>query len=54
MTVATDRPVASANDWPTAEQMQQALAQWHHANQQVNQAWNAIPQADRNSLKAPA
>jgi hypothetical protein len=54
MTVATDRPIASAGDWPTAEQIQQALAQWHHANQQVLQAWNAVPQADKSSLKPPS
>jgi hypothetical protein len=44
---------ANARDWPTADQIQQALAQWHHARAQVSQAWNTVPPNDRNSLRPP-
>jgi hypothetical protein len=54
MDVAFKAASANANDWPTADQIQQALAQWHHARAQVSQAWNAVPQNDRNSLRPPS
>jgi hypothetical protein len=56
MSVGTDRPTADSSQWPTpetSEQLQLALAQWHTARQQMLQAWNSIPPADRSSLKAP-
>jgi hypothetical protein len=53
MSVGTERPIANASDWPTAEQIQQALAHWHHARLQTSQAWSAISPSDRNSLKPP-
>jgi hypothetical protein len=53
MSVGTNRATADGSKWPTAEQMQQALAQWHHARLQASQAWNAVPQGDRARLKPP-
>jgi hypothetical protein len=47
-------PTADGNKWPTAEQMQTALSQWHHARLTVSQAWNAVPQADRKNLMEPS
>lgn len=54
MSVGTDHATADGSKWPTAEQMQQALAQWHHAKLQVSQAWNAVPMSDRAHLKSPS
>lgn len=53
MSVGTERAIADASKWPTAEQIQQALAQWHSARVATLQLWNAIPQADRGHLKPP-
>jgi hypothetical protein len=46
-------PTADGSKWPTAEQIQAALSQWHHARLTASQAWNSVPQADRNNLKPP-
>lgn len=53
MSVGTERAVADASKWPTAEQLQQVLAQWHNARLAASQAWNAVPPPDKAQMKPP-
>jgi len=46
-------PTTDGSKWPTAEAIQQALSQWHHARLTASQAWSAVPVADRSNLKEP-
>jgi hypothetical protein len=38
----------NGNDWPTAEAIQQKLAQWHVARTAMHTTWSAVP-ADRKA-----
>jgi len=52
--VTMGRPVSTdARKWPTADQIQQALADWHDAMANVRAKWGAAPEQDRASLKPP-
>ena len=44
---------ADAAKWPTAEQIQQALAGWHAARELARRAWNDVPDVRRRSLTPP-
>jgi hypothetical protein len=43
----------NADNWPTAQQLAEALSEWHKANHAVQNAWQAIPKADRTGLQPP-
>jgi len=43
----------NANDWKSAEEIQQLLSQWHAARDSVRNAWNAVPVQDRKHLHEP-
>jgi hypothetical protein len=40
-------------DWPSAQQLQNALVAWRSALQVVNSAWMAVPEHLRKGLPAP-
>jgi hypothetical protein len=44
---------SNAADWPTAEQIQQTLSEWHKLGGEVRAAWNAIPGSDQTMLQRP-
>jgi hypothetical protein len=47
-------PFAPAAEWPAAEQIQQALAEWHRTADRLLDAWEALFQRDREMLaKSP-
>jgi hypothetical protein len=45
--------VGDANQWPSANQIQEALMQCHEALENVQNAWRAIPGEDRKKLQVP-
>lgn len=47
----TGAPSISANDWPTAEQLAEALRAWHQASDAADHAWRQVPAADRRGLQ---
>jgi hypothetical protein len=42
-----------ANQWPNAEQIQKALADWHSAKNEMSSAWSTIPAHHRSGLQPP-
>jgi len=40
-------------DWPTVEQMQNALGEWHRALDAMNQAWDQVSPDVRDGLQPP-
>ena len=47
-------PFVSAADWPTAAQIQRALAEWHTTADRLLDAWEALFPRDREMLaKSP-
>jgi len=42
-----------ANTWPSAQQLAEALSEWHKARHTVNNAWSAIPEERRTGLQPP-
>lgn len=44
---------ANARDWPTPDQINQALGEWHAASSSVNGAWHALSEDERSALKPP-
>lgn len=49
---STTRSV-SADDWPTAKDIQLALNQLHEAEVKMRTAWANVPNEDRSALKPP-
>lgn len=43
----------NADNWPTAQQLAEALSEWHKANHAVNNAWQAIPKEHKTGLQPP-
>lgn len=43
----------SAKDWPTAEEIQQALTNWREAHKKAVAAWEKLPAEAQASMKAP-
>lgn len=46
-------PTLNADNWPSAKQIAENLAAMHTAYHQVQNAWMAIPEADRKNLVPP-
>lgn len=44
---------ANARDWPTPDQINQALADWHAGKSGVNGAWSALSDDERGALQPP-
>lgn len=42
-----------ADEWPTAQQLAEALAQWHQARSAARSAWSAVPSSDRPGIQPP-
>ena len=51
--VASSGISINAMDWPTAEQLAQALASWHVTRSAVHNAWLMIPGDRRPGLQPP-
>ena len=43
----------NAREWPTAQELGEALANWHQAHQAVERAWRMIPSDRRMGLQPP-
>ena len=44
---------ADGNDFPTAQKINEALADWHDAKKNLSSIWHSLPQAQRDALKPP-
>lgn len=44
------RAFLASEEWPTAPQIQHALAEWHATGQRLNEAWYALWPRDRELL----
>lgn len=43
-----------AGRWPTAQQIQASLADWHASKSRMESAWHAVPQGIRGGLQPPS
>jgi hypothetical protein len=43
----------NADNWPTSQQLSEALAEWHNCRHVLNNAWQAIPETQRIGLQPP-
>jgi hypothetical protein len=43
----------NADNWPTSQQLAEALAEWHNCRNALNNAWQAIPETQRTGLQPP-
>jgi hypothetical protein len=43
----------NADNWPTSQQLAEALAEWHNCRNTLNNAWQAIPETQRTGLQPP-
>jgi hypothetical protein len=43
----------NADDWKSADQIQQILLEWHTARDVMNQAWQAVPRNLQGGLQPP-
>ena len=50
----TRRTINGDAFWPALREIGEALSNWHAAGEGLNEAWQAIPVADRESLQPPA
>ena len=50
--VSSRPPVISPNEWPTLEEIAEALSTWHSDRSIVDNAWNAIPR--KEGLQPPS
>lgn len=51
--LARDRPSISGREWPTAQQLADALQRYHKARSELQNAWNAIPESQRDVVQQP-
>ena len=51
--LARDRPSISGREWPTAQQLADALQRYHKARSELQNAWNAIPESQRDVVQRP-
>lgn len=43
----------NANDWPTGQQIGQLLSRWHSVHFETQQAYQRIPQSEREGIQLP-
>lgn len=46
-------PSISGREWPTAQELAEALAAWHNARHEARNAWSGVPGPDRSGLQSP-
>ena len=51
--LGTVRPVASADEWKSAEQIMLALSKYHQARTAMRQTWQGVPPAQQSGLQPP-
>lgn len=51
--LARDRPSISGREWPTAQQLADALQRYHKARSELQNAWDAIPGSQRDVVQRP-
>jgi hypothetical protein len=46
-------PTFDAQQWPTAQQIQNVLVRWHSAREGVLNAWRALSQSEQKAMQPP-
>jgi hypothetical protein len=49
----TRSPSINASDWPTGQQLAEALRRYHNARGDLRRAYDAIPEAQRDAIRGP-
>ena len=45
--------IPSDGPWPTPQEISDALVAWHQAHHELGNAWERVPEADREDLQSP-
>lgn len=46
-------PTVAADQWPTAQQIQNVLVRWHSAKADAENAWRALSEDQRKAMQPP-